>query len=103
MVINPHSSKLLQIKVKVIPEPHARKEKLILLLKKNLSQKRDTEMKNFTVHSILSCFSCRWLINLIMRRLTDGAAAVSAGWACWLKFEDNTDNAMVQNSSARLC
>jgi len=34
MAINPHSSKLLQIKVKVIPELDARKEKLILFLRK---------------------------------------------------------------------
>lgn len=39
MVINPHSPKLLQIKVKVISEPHAKKEKLILLLKTFIKSK----------------------------------------------------------------
>lgn len=43
-----------------------------------------------------SCFSCRWLVNLIMHGLTYGTAVISAGWVCWLTFEENTDNVMVQ-------
>lgn len=46
MVINPYSSKLLQIKVKVIPKPHARK---VSSPSKNKIIKCDRERKNFTV------------------------------------------------------
>jgi len=37
----------------------------------------------------------------MMHGLTDGAAAVSAGWVCQLKFEENTDNTMVQTLLGR--
>lgn len=68
-------------------------EKSVLLQKiKLLGQKRDRERKNFTVHSIASCVNCRWFVKSIMHWLADGEAVVSAGWMCWLKFEENTDN-----------
>lgn len=48
------------------------------------------------MHSIVPCVNCRCFVKSIMHWLADGEAAVCAGWMCWLKFKENTDNTTVQ-------